>query len=98
MEFLNEVLPEIAAQNVIAEYLTFVFVKKIKFEKMLVLYGSGANGKSVMFEIVNALFGKENATSYSLEDLTNSDYVRAKIADKLLNYASEISPDSIQQC
>lgn len=92
MKFLNEVLPEKSAQDVLAEYIASVFVRHIKFEKMLVLFGSGANGKSVVFEIVSALLGEQNISSYTLEDLTRSEYTRAMIADKLLNYASEISP------
>jgi putative DNA primase/helicase len=63
-------------------------------EKALLLYGHGANGKSVCFDIVNALLGPENVCSYSLQHLTDVDrggQYRAKIANKLVNYASEIS-------
>lgn len=96
--YLNTVLPDKECQNVLAEFLGYVFVKQkgiIKEEKALVLYGSGANGKSVFFEIVNALLGNENLSSYTLEDLASNkstaEYYRAKIANKLVNYASEIS-------
>ena len=93
-EYLNKVLPDIELQYILAEYLAYVFIKPstLKLEKTLLLYGTGANGKSVFFEIVNALLGSENVSSYSLTSLTNeSGYQRAKIADKLLNYASEIN-------
>ena len=94
--YLDRVLPDIEKQKVLAEYLGFIFIKhgsnSLKEEKALVLYGSGANGKSVFFEIVNALFGEQNISSYSLQSLTNdSGYYRAKIANKLVNYASEIN-------
>ena len=40
-----------------------------------------------------ALLGSENVSNFSLYSLTNENgYYRAKIVDKLLNYASEISP------
>lgn len=56
------------------------------------LYGGGANGKSVFFEIVNALLGTENVICHSLQDLTDgSGYYRAQLANKLVNYASEIN-------
>jgi putative DNA primase/helicase len=59
---------------------------------MLILYGTGANGKSVFFEIINALLGTQNISNYSLQSLTNDNgYFRAKIANKLVNYASEIN-------
>ena len=94
--YLNKVLPDKQRQQVLAEYLGFVFIKHgsnaLKEEKALILYGTGANGKSVFFEIVNALLGEENVSSYSLQSLTNDNgYFRAKIANKLVNYASEIN-------
>lgn len=92
--FLSEVLPEKELQEILAEYLGYIFIKNgvLKLEKVLLLYGTGANGKSVLFEIISALLGKNNITNYSLQSLTKQDgYQRAMIADKLLNYASEIN-------
>lgn len=91
-KFLNRVLPDIERQNVLAEYLGYVFTRHLKLEKTLLLYGEGANGKSVFYEIVNAILGKENVSGYSLQSLTNeSGYQRAKLANSLVNYASEIN-------
>jgi len=95
-KYLNQVLPDEESQKILAEYLGFVFIKNgnntIKEEKALILYGTGANGKSVFFEIVNALLGNNNISNYSLQDLTNENgYYRAMIANKLINYASEIN-------
>lgn len=94
--YLDRVLPDQNLQYILAEFLGFVFMKNgnssIKIEKTLMLYGGGANGKSVFFQVVNALLGSENVSSYSLQSLTNENgYYRAKIANKLVNYASEIS-------
>ena len=57
------------------------------------LYGTGANGKSVLFEILNALLGgSNNVSTYSLQNLTNENgYYRAMLGNKLVNYASEIN-------
>lgn len=95
-KFLDRVLPDKQSQMVLAEYLGFIFIKNgskaLKEEKVLILYGSGANGKSVVYEVVNALLGKDNVSSFSLQSLTNeSGYYRAKIANILVNYASEIN-------
>ncbi|NTU50329.1 MAG: DNA primase, partial [Desulfobulbaceae bacterium] len=91
--FLKRVLPDADSQRVLAEFVGYVFVRGLKLEKALLLYGSGANGKSVWFDILLALLGVENACSYSLSSLTDSrnGYYRAMIADKLVNYASEIN-------
>ena len=93
--FLDRVLPDIECQTILAEYLGFMFIKhgsSLKLEKALILYGTGANGKSVFFEVVTALFGKENVSNYSVQSLTEEKgYYRAKISNKLVNYASEIN-------
>ncbi|MET6998709.1 DNA primase family protein [Chitinophaga defluvii] len=92
--YLNKVLPDKERQYILAEYLGYVFIPPgtLKLEKTLLLYGSGANGKSVFFEVVNALLGPENVSSYSLQSLTNENgYYRAKLANMLVNYASEIN-------
>ncbi len=91
-KYLNRVVPDLDCQKLLAEYIGSIFVSSLKLEKALLLYGSGANGKSVFFEIVNALLGDENICSYSLQNLTKYDsYQRAELSNKLLNYASEIN-------
>ena len=93
-KYLDEVLPDTDKQRIFAEYCGYIFIKPsvLKLEKMLVLYGTGANGKSVFFEIINSLLGSQNISNYSLQSLTNENgYFRAKIANKLVNYASEIN-------
>lgn len=91
--FLDKVVPDTSSQQVLAEYLGYLFVapSKLKLEKVLLLHGGGANGKSVFFEVVTALLGSENVSSYSLSDLTTEPaYARAYLATKLVNYASEL--------
>ncbi|MEO6732311.1 MAG: phage/plasmid primase, P4 family [Ferruginibacter sp.] len=92
--FLDQVLQDKDSQDILSEYIAYVFLKqkRLKLEKCLILYGKGANGKSVFFDIINALLGPENVSSFSLQSLTNeSGYHRACLGNKLLNYAPEIS-------
>jgi len=96
LKYLGEVLPDKNLQNILAEYLGYVFIRNganyLKLEKALFLYGSGANGKSVFFDIVKAILGNENTSEYTLQSLTDDKgYQRAKINDKLVNYCSDIS-------
>jgi len=92
--YLDQVLPDKERQYILAEFLGYVFISPstLKLEKALLLYGSGANGKSVFFEIVTALLGQQNVSGYNLQSLTNENgYQRAKLANMLVNYASEIN-------
>lgn len=92
--YLETVLPHRELQDILAEYIGYVFIpnNKLKLEKTILLYGTGANGKSVFFDVINALLGRENVSTYSLQNLTDKPgYYRAMIATKLVNYASEIN-------
>jgi len=92
--YLDQVLPDKERQMILAEYLGYVFIQPgtLKLEKVLLLYGTGANGKSVFFEVVTALLGSKNVSNYTLPSLTNENgYYRAKIANMLLNYVTEIN-------
>ena len=89
-KYLEKVLPKKDLQNIVAEFFGYVFTKGLKMEKALLLYGGGANGKSVLFDIMNALLGKESISNFSLSNLLE-EHNRALIAHKLLNYGSEIN-------
>lgn len=93
-QYLDEVLPDKDMQKLLAEFVGYVFVSTstLKLEKALILLGPGGNGKSVFFDTVNALLGEENVSTYTLQSLTDkSGYYRAKLANRLVNYASEIN-------
>jgi putative DNA primase/helicase len=67
--YLKRVLPEQELQDIVAEFFGYVFTKNLKLEKALLPYGTGANGKSVLFDVMNGLLGRENTANYSLSDL-----------------------------
>ena len=93
-KFLDRVLPEPELQAVVAEFFGYVFIRHLKLEKALVLYGDGENGKSVVFDVMNALLGAENISRFSLSNLME-EHNRALIANKLLNYGSEMNARNI---
>ena len=87
--FLDEVLPDKEAQTLLAEYIGYCFTTGVKVEKMLVLYGTGSNGKSVVLDVLNALFGTSNVSFISLAELTNNDEKRSHLEHKLVNISHE---------
>ncbi len=94
--FMREVLPDQLVRDVLQEFLGFIFTTDSKLEKCAVLYGGGANGKSVFFEVISRLMGKQNMSYKSLGDICQKgdkgNNHRAEIEGKLINYSSEISP------
>jgi len=96
-KFLKEVLPQEELRFVLQEYLGLLFVDrdKIKLEKMLIMLGGGANGKSVVFETLIRILGTENVSMYDMAQLTRGKSSEANLADidgKILNYASDLDP------
>lgn len=91
-KYLYRVLPDDSAQAVLAEFIGNTLAPSLNLQKALVLYGAGCNGKSVFCEIVTALLGRSNVSSYSMDSLTKQDSrSRAELENKLLNYCGENS-------
>jgi len=92
---LKKVLPDDSCRTVLQEFAGFIFTR-LNLEICLVLTGNGGNGKSVFFNVLNALIGKDNMLNYSL-GLFGHEYNRAKLTNVLLNYSSEkgfdLNPD-----
>lgn len=94
--YLEHVLPERESRMILQEFLGYCFVQNLKIEKAMVLFGEGGNGKSVLFEIVTAIFGQENIAHKGLGELCQKgdrgNNHRAEAENKLLNYSSELNP------
>jgi putative DNA primase/helicase len=88
--YLVRVLPDEPCRLVLAEFIGWLFLRDLKLEKVLVLYGDGHNGKSVFFDVVNALLGEQNVTNYGLSTLTKIEH-RFGLGTALLNFGSEIN-------
>ncbi len=93
-KYLNRVLPDKQSQNVLQELIGSIFIKNINLEKIGILLGSGANGKSVLLKIISAMLGNQNISQMDLKSLTtdrNADNNRSHLFGKLLNFAPEIN-------
>lgn len=87
--FLGEVLPDLTVQSVLAEGIGLCLAPGVKSEKMLVFFGHGSNGKSVILDVIESLFGGPNVSSVSLKDLTEDKRMLPEIEDKLVNISTE---------
>lgn len=96
LDFLEEVLPEEDSRKTLQQSLGSLLLRGLKTEKVILLYGTGSNGKSVIFEVLSGLLGEESISNYSLNSLADSKgYHRANLKDKLINYASDIDLSKI---
>ena len=90
--FLERVLPEKEAREVLREYVGYCLMRTHKYEKLMWMYGLGQNGKSTVLEVLAGLFGLQNVSFVSLEDLSYNRFARSGIEHKLLNISYESDP------
>lgn len=93
LKFLRSSIPDQESRRVLQEYLGWCLLKSnsksTKFEKALFLIGRGSNGKSVIYEIINAVFGKINVSSLQLSELTTNSNARMSAKDCFINFCSD---------
>lgn len=99
--FLDSVLDP-QCQKVLQEFMGAIFIdrRKVKIEKMLILYGAGSNGKSVIQSTLIGLLGEENVKTLAISDLISGSERKQNIASingKRLNYCSEIQTKEFGQ-
>lgn len=105
MKFLDRVLPDKRQRDILQMFLGLGLIQaqdafnknaggpRGTVELCLILLGSGANGKSVLFNIMCALFGKQHITSVDYETMTAEGDEgmrgRATIRSALFNWSSD---------
>lgn len=99
--FLDAVLDQ-RWQRVLQEFMGAIFLdrRKVKIEKMLILYGAGSNGKSVIQSTLIGLLGEENVKTLAISDLISGGERKQNVASingKRLNYCSEIQTKEFGQ-
>ncbi len=73
----------------VLELLGYSLMAHAKHEKFVLLIGNGANGKSVLLRVVEALVGRENVAAVKPSQFDNK-WQRAHLHMKLANIVSEL--------
>lgn len=105
MRFLNDVLPDKRSRDILQMFMGLGLIQskdafsgakkrsRAPVELCLILLGSGANGKSVLFNIMCALFGKQHVTSVDYDTITADGDEglrgRAAIRSAVFNWSSD---------
>lgn len=88
-KFINEMIEDKETQRVLATYIIYCLTKNKKLEMILFMLGTGANGKSVILEIIKALLGAENVSEVSISEATLNENARCMLEGKLANISRE---------
>jgi len=79
-------LKRIAAYCIYREYL---------IQKAIMLYGSGANGKSVYLNLLTYFLGMENVSKISLQELTSNRFAVGKLYGKNANIFADLESKAL---
>jgi P4 family phage/plasmid primase-like protien len=95
-KFLKRVLPNEQDQSTLMEFIGYCFLPSHDYEAFLYLYGkSGANGKSVIMDVIKSFFGKENSSSLDLQDFEG--HKLQALENKIINIGSEVDAKGLNK-
>lgn len=90
-DYMEEVFPEdtkCAKRHILQQFWGYCLTRDCRYQVCLFLYGTGANGKSTMLDVLQAMLGPENCSSMSLQDLSER-FKPQFLQNKLVNLATE---------
>jgi putative DNA primase/helicase len=93
-KFLTDVVSENDAK-VLIEFAGYSLIPNTRFQKAIMLYGEGANGKSVYLKLITKFIGDENVSGVSLQSLENDKFKVANLYGKLLNIYPDLKDQAI---
>lgn len=92
LQFLDEVFsvdPDRQSKiDFLQEWFGYLLIPSTAYQKMLWLFGPGANGKSALLEVMQDMLGEENSSSMMLSEMSGEFY-RYELYGKLANFAGE---------
>lgn len=87
-QFLDDVLPEKDKQYLLAEIFGYCLTADVGHQVGFLFHGEGANGKSVVCDLLEALVGSDNCSALQLGDLKER-FKLAELENKLVNITYE---------
>ncbi|AHF80188.1 DNA primase family protein [Thermococcus paralvinellae] len=90
VQFLNEVLGTREDYVTITQFLGYILLGDNRYQKMLILFGPGNNGKSTLIKIIKHFLGKENISARPPQDLIENRFARADLYGKMVNISDDI--------
>ena len=78
--------------DLLQEMFGYCLTADTRYQKCFYLLGQGANGKSVLLSVLEAMIGEANTSHVEIAFL-NSDFQRIKLANSMVNICNDIKTD-----
>jgi putative DNA primase/helicase len=94
-EYLQQVLYPTEIRTAV-ELMAYTFLRDNKYEIVTILFGYGANGKSVFTGLLTALHGPRNVSNVPLSSMIKNTFALSDLENKDVNIDTELSSATIQ--
>ncbi len=92
--FIKQVLPA-EAHPLVRQLLGYLLIPSAEFRKFFVFLGNGANGKSTLIKVIEALLGRKNVTQQSLHSLGQNRFAAFDLFGKLANTYADLEDHDV---
>jgi P4 family phage/plasmid primase-like protien len=79
------------------ESMAFILLKNNAITKSVMYIGSGSNGKSLLLEYIDKLFGKKNITHIPIQEISEGGFVLSRLDGKLANIFADIESTEMRK-
>lgn len=83
---------DLSRHNLLQEMFGYCLLRDARFQKAFCLLGDGANGKSVLLNILEAMVGAANTSHVEIAFL-QSDFQRIKLLSSMVNICNDMKTD-----
>lgn len=94
MEFFFEIM-DCEDVPLFLDYLAYSLWRDYRHNNWMLLVGKGFNGKSILLDLIERFFGKENKCGETLDRLLNGRFSIANLFNKMVNVDADVSADVI---
>lgn len=95
MRFLFDVMDDPNNVSIFLDFITYCLWREYKYGYWLMLHGAGFNGKSILLQMMERFFGKDNVSGETLDRLLHRNFSIANLYQKMLNVDADVSADLV---
>ncbi|EDO1223657.1 hypothetical protein K2V03_002135 [Listeria innocua] len=92
IRFLYSIFEDSKTVEFVKEFFGYCLSNETRAHKLLLNYGTGSNGKSTLFKILQSIIGKDNVSSSSFRDMA-TDFGLEPLLAKKCNISNESGSD-----
>ncbi len=79
------------------EFYGYLLYKKVEFNRAVMLYGEGENGKSTKINVAKKFLGEKNVANVPIQKLETNNFAVASLHGKLANLHSDLPKTALKE-